>query len=129
MLDNTPTFNQATLVCRLRHNQLLRGSSQTAGEIELENASPRVLAIQSEMHPLQYLDLVVTDTCGTVPSQGHDGAAFSPREEIDTLRLAPGMKYRHVVSLLATVPLERRLPGTYTVQAVYEYRHSRVALP
>src|SRR5947209_7282942 len=111
---------QAILVCRLRRRQLLRGNSSTAGEVELENASPNVLAIENEMHPLQYLNLVVTDATGTVLSVGSYGDIFSPRGRIDTLRLAPGAKYSHTVPLLGTLPQEKRLPGTYTVQAVYE---------
>jgi hypothetical protein len=116
---------QAVLVCRLQRKQLRRGNSPTAGEIELENASPTVLAIETEMHPLQYLNLVVTDASGTVLSEGHYGDIFSPRGRIETLRLAPGTKYHHNVSLLGTVPPEKRSPGTYTVQAVYEYQGLR----
>jgi hypothetical protein len=117
---------QATLVCRLRHKQLLRGSSPTAGEIELENSSPDVLEIQTDRHPLQYLNLVVTDAGGSVLSEGHYGDIFSPRGTIATLRLAPGAKYHHLVSLLETVPPEKRVPGTYAVQAVYAYNGLRV---
>jgi hypothetical protein len=109
------------LRCRLRHKQLLRGSAPTAGEIELENSSPDVLEIATDMHPLQYLHLVVTDARGTVLSEGHYGDIFSPRGRVETLRLMPGAKFHHPVSLLATIPQEKRVPGTYTVQAVYEY--------
>jgi hypothetical protein len=114
------------LVCRLRHKQLLRGNSATAGEIELENSSPDVLQIETDRHPLQYLNLVVTDASGNVLSEGHYGDIFSPRGKIDTLRLAPGAKYHHLVSLLETVPPEKRIPGTYAVQAVYAYSGLRV---
>jgi hypothetical protein len=112
---------EAILVCRLRHKQLQRGSSPTAGEIELENSSPDVIEITTDRHPLQYLNLVVTDASGSVLSEGHYGDVFSPRGSIDTLRLTPGAKYHHVISLLETLPQQKRLPGTYTVQAVYEY--------
>jgi hypothetical protein len=91
-----------------------------AGEIELENSSPDVLVIENDMHPLQYLNLVVADASGTVLSGGHYGDIFSPRGRLDHLRLAPGAKYHHLVSLLATVLQVKRLPWTYTVQAVYE---------
>ncbi len=116
---------QAILVCRLRHQQLLRGDSPTAGEIELENSSPSVLAIETDMHPLQYLNLVVTDASGGVLSEGHYGDIFSPRGRTDTLQLAPGAKYNHLVSLLGTLPQAKRVPGTYSVQAVYEYNGLR----
>jgi hypothetical protein len=111
---------QVTLVCRLRHKNLQRGNSPTAGEIEIENASASVIEIVTDMHPLQYLNLVVSDPKGTVLSEGHYGDIFSPRGTIDTLRLEPGEKYTHNVSLLASVAKEKLLPGTYLVRAVYE---------
>jgi hypothetical protein len=80
-----------------------------------------VFEIEADRHPLQYLNLVVTDATGSVLSEGHYGDIFSPRGRIDTLRLAPGAKYHHLVSLLETVPQEKQVPGRYTVQAVYEY--------
>jgi hypothetical protein len=114
--------NQTILTCRLRHKQLLRGGSPAAGEIELQNSSPGFLAIETDRHPLQYLHLVVTDARGDVLSEGHYGDLFSPRGKMETLRLAPGAKYQHLVSLLGALPPEKRLPGTYSVQAVYEYK-------
>jgi hypothetical protein len=93
--------------------------------VELENASPNVLEIETDMHPLQYLNIVVMDARGTVLSEGHYGDIFSPRGRIETLRLAPGASYHHVVSLLGTLPQDRQLPGTYTVRAVYEYNGLR----
>jgi len=116
----TPTA-PAVLVCRLRHKQLQRGSSPTAGEIELENSSSHVIEIETDRHPLQYLNLVVTDAGGSVLSQGHYGDIFSPRGSIDTLRLTPGARFHHLVSLLETLPQQQRVPGKYNVQAVYEY--------
>ncbi len=123
MLDQktASAVTPGTLVCRLRHRQLRRGSSPTAGEIELENSSPVVFEIETDRHPLQYLNLVVTDATGSVLSEGHYGDIFSPRGGIDTLRLAPGAKYHHLVSLLETLPRAKQVPGTYTVRAVYEY--------
>jgi hypothetical protein len=117
---------QAILVCRLRHKQLLRGSSATAGEIELENSSPDVLEIETDRHPLQHLNLVVTDASRNLLSEGHYGDIFSPRGKVDTLRLAPGAKYQHPISLLETVPQEKRVSGTYLVRAVYAYNGLRV---
>lgn len=116
---------QGILVCRLRHKHLQRGKASMAGEIELENSSPHVLEIKTEMHPLQYLNLVVKDARGRIHSEGHYGDIFSPRGKIDTLRLAPGAKYQHIVSLLGTLPEKKRLPGKYSVQAVYDYNGLR----
>lgn len=116
---------QTILCCRLRHAQLRRGNSLMAGEIELENISPSVLEIENDMHPLQHLDIVVTDARGTVLSEGHYGDIFSPRGRIDILRLAPGEKYTHNVALLGTLPQDNQVPGTYTVHAVYEYNGLR----
>jgi hypothetical protein len=113
---------QAVLVCRLRHRQSSRGYSPTAGEIEIENRSADAIEIENDRHPLQYLDIVVADGNGVVVNtQWHYGDIFSPRGNVCTLRLGPGEKYTHVVSLMGTIPAEERVPGTYTVHAVYEY--------
>ena len=97
------------------------GCDPRLNQAEFENASPNVLEIESDRHPLQYLNLVVMDESGSVLSEGYYGDLFSPRGEIDTLRLEPGAIFRHIVSLLGGVPSARQLPGTFTVQAVYEY--------
>jgi hypothetical protein len=93
--------------------------------VELENVSADVIAIEVWMHPLQYLNLVITDSEGNVVPASPYGNIFSPREKPYTLRLAPGEKYVHNVSLLGNVPEEKQLPGTYTVYAVYEYNGLR----
>ena len=58
-------------------------------------------------------------------SAGHYGNLFSPPAEPSTLRLQPGEKFVAPVSFFATVPEDKRLPGSYTVQAVYEYGGTR----
>jgi len=121
-----PPVAQSLLICRLRHKPLRRGSSPTAGEVELENSSSSAIEIETDMHPLQYLNIVVTDPRGSVLSEGHYGDIFSPLGRIDTLHLGPGEKYCHNVSLLGTLPQEKRLPGAYTVSAVYKYKGLRV---
>ncbi len=73
------------------------------------------------MHPLQYLNLVITDARGDLLPAAPYGNIFSPREIPAIFRLAPGETYTHNVSLLGTIPEEKQLPGTYTVCAVYEY--------
>jgi hypothetical protein len=81
-----------------------------------------VVEIEADMHPLQYLNLVVTAADGTVVSNGHYGDIFSPSGETRTLRLVPGAKFTHNVFLLGSVPEEKRRPGRNTVQAVYQSR-------
>jgi hypothetical protein len=111
------------LTCRLRQKTQGRAAqSPTAGEVELENTSADVLEIELQMSPFQHLNLVVTDAAGRVVSEGHYGDRFSPLEEPYVFRLQPGEKYTGSVSLLGTVPEQKRLPGTYTVRAVYEYK-------
>jgi hypothetical protein len=121
----SPLAAQSPLVCRLRHRQVRRGYSGTAGELELENISGTVLDIVVRTSPLQYLDLVVTDTSGKVVSESYYGDLFSPLEEPYTLRLAPGQKYTGPVGFLGNVPPQRHLPGQYTAQAVYQYQGIR----
>jgi hypothetical protein len=113
---------QAALVCRLRHKQPRRGTSLLGGEVELENTSAEVVEIEIDMHPLQYINLLVTDADGTLVSSGHYGDIFSPLGETHTFRLAPGAKYTHNVFLMGTVSEEKRTPGRYQVQAVYQAR-------
>lgn len=113
---------RSALVCRLRHRTTGRALSPTSGEVELENASSHPLEIEWGMHPFQHLNLLVTDDRGTTVSAWHYGNLFSPLGKIVTLRLGPGEKYTHNVSLLGNVPEERRRPGCYTVRAVYQYR-------
>jgi hypothetical protein len=116
---------RATVACRLRHRIGRPGSSPTAGEVEIENVSPDIIEIEVTMHPLQYLNLVITDAAGDLVHAPPYGDAFSPRESPYILRLAPGEKYTHNVSLLGNVPEEARLSGTFTVRAVYEYNSLR----
>jgi hypothetical protein len=125
MAERTTTETRAAqgvLVCRLRHKQLERGNSPLAGEVELENTSAGVADIEADMHPLRHLNLVVTAADGTVVSNGSYGDIFSPSGETRTLRLVPGAKFTHNVSLLGNVPEEKRKPGSYTIQAVYQSR-------
>jgi hypothetical protein len=95
------------------------------GELELENLSHAAVEIRYQMSPLQYLELVVTGPSGTVVSEGHFGDRFSPMAVEGVLHLQPGEKFTGQVPLLATVPREKRSPGVYQVQAVYEYNGIR----
>jgi hypothetical protein len=118
--------HEQALVCRLRKKTAGRaGNLPTAGEVELENASSGVVAIEVRAAPLQYLNLIVTDAGGQVVSESFYGDLFSPLAEPYTLLLQPGQKYVGPVGLLATVPEAKQRPGMYTVQAVYEYRGFR----
>lgn len=116
-----PRETGAALACRLRHRPGGRRVSPAAGEVEIENLSAEEIEIEVTMHPLQYLNVVITDAAGDLVPTAPYGHLFSPREIPYVLRLAPREKYTHNVSLLGTVPEERQLPGTYTVRAVYEY--------
>jgi len=116
-----PTEARTAIACRLRHRVGRRGSSPTAGEVEIENISPAVIEIEVGMHPLQYLDLVIKNATGKIVPGAPYGHLFSPRDVPYILRLAPGEKYTHNVSLLGTVAESDQLPGVYSVQAVYEY--------
>jgi len=120
-----PKETKAAIVCRLRHPVGRRGASPAAGEVEIENVSQEVIEIEVTMHPLQYLNLVITDAVGNLVPAAAYGNIFSPREIPYMFRLAPGEKYTHNVSLLGNIPEERQLPGSYTVCAVYEYNGLR----
>jgi hypothetical protein len=113
------------LACRLRVKQAEEGRRPQppgSGEVELENTSSAPIQIELQMSPLQYLNLIVKDAAGKVVSEGHYGDRFSPVAEPYAFRLEPGQKYTHNVALLGTVPEAKRLPGRYTVQAVYQAR-------
>ncbi len=62
---------------------------------------------------------------GKPVSEGHFGDRFAPTLEPQTLRLEPGDKFTTHIHLFATVPYEPLPPGTYIVQAVYEYGNIR----
>src|SRR6266542_1000380 len=117
---------QSTLVCRLRHRVGRWGPSPTAGEVELENVSSGLVEIDYDMHPLQHLNLVVTDAAGAVLSAWHYGTIFSPLGSTHTLPLEPREKYTAPVGLLGNVPEERRVPGCYTTVAVYQHKSLRM---
>jgi hypothetical protein len=118
------------VLCRLRAKTGGRtAGSGLAGEVELENIASSALAISVRSSPLQHLNLIVKDAEGRVVSVGHYGNLFSPGPEERTFLLQPGEKYLANVSLLGTVPAESRRPGTYTVQAVYEYDSVRAVSP
>jgi hypothetical protein len=115
------------LVCGLRRKEMTgrQGPVANRGEVELENRSSAPLEIAYRMTPLQYLNLVVTDSDGRVVSEGHFGDRFAPTLEPQILRLGPGEKFTANVHLLATVRCDPIRPGTYNVQAVYEYNGFR----
>ncbi len=112
---------QFPLACRLRHRQLRRGFDSTAGEIELQNVSEEPIEIDVKQSLLQYLDIIVADATGRVISDGFYGDIFSPMERPYRFRLEPGQQYVGPVNFVGNVPNEKRLPGKYTVQAVYQY--------
>jgi hypothetical protein len=102
------------------------GPIPNLGEVELENCSDVSLEIEYTMTPLQFLDLEITGPDGTIVSEGHFSDRLSPMREPATLRLPLGEKFTAQVGLLATVPREKRAPGTYTVQAWYRFQGRQV---
>jgi hypothetical protein len=113
--------SKSILECRIRHRVGRAGPSPTSGEIEIENVSPNAIDIEVSMHPLQFLNLVITDAAGNLLPAAPYGDLFSPCETPYILSLAPGEKFTHNVSLLGTLPKEKQLPGSYSVRAVFEY--------
>ena len=111
------------LACRLRPKGVIgrRGPVPYMAEVELENLSKARLEIRHWMTVLQYLHLQVTDAAGKVVSEGHFGDRFAPTREPLVLRLEPGEKFTANVHLFATMPVHGIPPGTYTVEAVYDY--------
>lgn len=124
---------EPALACRLRRKLRLRHgpASPLAGEVELENLSPNAIEIEWDRHPLQHLDLVITDAEGNSVPATPFSDDFSPYSvEPQIFRLAPGEKFVHNVGLLGGVPRQKQLPGTYTVRAVYKYNgHTAVSEP
>ena len=123
--DTSKTDETPALACRLRRKLMLRRgpASPLTGEVELENLSQDVIEIEWDRHPLQYLHLVITDAAGSLVPATPYSDKFSPYSFTpQVFRLVPGQKYTHIVGLLGDVPEEKRLPGTYAVQAVYEYQ-------
>jgi hypothetical protein len=94
--------------------------------VEIENVSGEAIEIEWTMHPLQYLNLVITDAAGRPVPVPPYGWIFSPYSIHPQLfRLGPGEKYTHVVGLLGHPPKGQHPPGTYTVRAIYEYKGLR----
>ncbi len=122
------TQTQAPLACKLWSKLVIGrdGPLPNMGEVELENVSDAPLEIEYTMTPLQFLELEVIGPGGKTVSEGHFGDRFSPRLEPAVLRLMPGEKFIANVSLLATLPLERRVAGQYTIQASYRFRGKKV---
>jgi hypothetical protein len=113
----------APLACRFRPKEYVNrwGPVPYMGEVELENRSTDPLEISYQMTALQYLHIVIWKPSGEVVSEGHFGDRFAPTSEPAILRLMPGEKFTANVPLLATLPRDKRSPGRYIVQAIYEY--------
>src|SRR5271154_2443090 len=122
-----PAAPENPLACRLRPKSVMgqRGPIANMAEVELENVSAGPLEVVYRMTSLQYLNLVVTDKNGAIISEGHFGDRFAPTLEPATVRLEPGEKMKANVHLFATVRREPLAPGTYAVQAVYQYNGFR----
>jgi hypothetical protein len=128
MLPYEKSLHQAPLTCRLRPKKASdhEGRVSPMGEVELENCSTIPLEIEYTMTPLQFFELEVIASDGRVVSEGHFSDRLSPMREPAVLCLQPGARFTANVSLLATVPRDRRRPGTYTVQASYRFQDQQV---
>src|SRR5438034_2504259 len=111
--------NPPLLACRLRPKDGIgpQGAVPNMGEVELENCSDAPLEIEYTMTPLQFFELEVIGPGGAIMSEGRFSDRLSPRRDAAVLRLLPGDKFTANVSLLATVPHDKRPPGRYTLQA------------
>ncbi len=120
--------SQFPLSCKLRSKEVIgrRGPIPYMGEVELDNLSDATLDIEYTMTPLQFLELEVIGPGGELVSEGHFSDRFSPRLEPAVLRLLPGEKFTSNISLLATLPREKRLVGRYKIQASYRFQSRRV---
>jgi hypothetical protein len=116
------------LALRLRPKEVIgrQGPVPNMGEVELENCSDAPLEIEYTMTPLQFLEIEVSGPSGALVSEGHFADRFSPTRDPAVLRLMPGEKFTANVSLLATVPHNKRSPGRHTVQASYCFQGRRV---
>src|ERR1700692_3980112 len=113
----TKSQSRAPLACRLGPKEMAgrRGPIANMAEVELENCSDAPLEIEYTMTPLQFLELEVIGPDGATGSEGRFSDRFSPARDTAILRLLPGDKFTANVSLLATVPHDKRPPGPYTV--------------
>src|ERR1017187_893812 len=123
----SPPLQTQPFACCLRRKEVMgrNGLRPYMAEIELENLSDAPLEIEYRLTALQYLNLLVYDSTETVVSQYHFADRFSPTFEPNFLRLAPGEKFTANVHLFATAPDSMKVPGTYSVQAIYEYNGFR----
>ena len=120
--------NQPPLARKLRPKEVVgrQGPIPNMGEVELENRSDAPIEIEYTMTPLQFFELEVIGPGGATVSEGHFSDRFSPTREPAVLRLMPAEKFTSNVALLATVPRDKRLPGSYTVQASYRFQGRKV---
>jgi hypothetical protein len=120
--------SESALGCTIRPKEVTgrQGAIPNMGEVELENRSDAPLEIEYTMTPLQFLEIEVVGPSGGIVSEGHFSDRFSPTWEPAVLRLMPGEKFASNVSLLATVPTEKRSPGKYIVQASYRFPGGKV---
>lgn len=122
-----PLAESQQLTCRLRSKEFIgrNGPVPHVAELELENLSGHEIEIEYQMAVLQYLDLIVRDATGKTISDRHYGDRFSPFELPKVLCIPTGQKFRANVNLFATVSQKPVAPGTYNVQAVFEYNDVR----
>lgn len=117
-----PVANEGRLRCRI----ILKGwrpnsiAPDPDAEVEVLNSSADAIEIEYFTNPFMHLDLRVVDSNGRLVTWGRYGDAFHIGSTVSkSLRLEAGQAYTQTVALFGNVPKESRIPGSYTIQAVY----------
>jgi len=94
------------------------------GQIELKNVGEASIEIRWYSDPMQYLNLIVRDPDGKNISVFCYGDQFSPYWPApQILNLHPRESYSSTVNLLGTVKKKNMVPGSYRIQAIYNYEN------
>jgi hypothetical protein len=122
-MESPPTeTSKIDLHCTLRPRTGLPSSQEKLlpAEVELFNQTNRPVRAIYSFHPLQYLRVVVEDDKGEVLGTSYWIDHFSPLGTTQEWTLSPGERYAVPLSLIAAIPSEKRRPGCYRFQAVYD---------
>ncbi len=99
-----------------------------SGDLELRNDSKEPITIEYVDSPTDHLALDVRDPAGkllpkTIPFYGGIYAQIRPEGAKQTFTIKPGETYRHNLVLFAMTDKKAhpRVPGKYTVEAVYHW--------
>jgi intracellular proteinase inhibitor BsuPI len=110
------------LDCSINALQDLMHSGDTlGGTIALTNTSDRDAVMIYRCHPLQYVDVVISNPESKLISKYCYGHLFSPSDREHSLIIHPGETVSFPVSLFAGIDKKDRLPGQYFVKAIVTY--------